>query len=241
MAKGQAQPAPEAGSQKVWSEDRVRSEAKATLASIVQSALTENGVGEIVQRISRLNRQPINTAELASDTELTSDADLNQEIARFQARWQDLYGQQFDVIGKPQVVFAEPAVQIQLGQHLEGAQLAAAKQPPESAEPPEAAAGVMSPNELVRVQLPEFHDAPALTVDLRKAPAEASSSGGEQGIYRLLVPDTTDAKQLKQNLLHCLKGLDEQQERWPESTAEAERIVSQKILAAIAAAPAQGD
>jgi hypothetical protein len=217
-----------------WSEDRMRTEAKATLAAIVQSALTENGLMDVTQHLSRVNRQPIDTAELAADTQLSNSAELNQQIAQFQAKWHDLYGQDFNVISRPQVAFGDPAIHVQPGQNLEDAQLAAERIPADDSEPPEAATGVASPNELVRVQFPEFHEVPELTVDLRQAPMEPSATTtAAASNYRLLVPNSMDAKALQENLLNCLKSLETQQERWPESSAEAERIVAQKILAAI--------
>jgi hypothetical protein len=191
----------------------VQQRASATLAAVVQAVTTEHSFTDLSRRLCGAECGKLLTVDLADD------AELNAAAHRFQATWKQLYGHPFYLLDHAQVVFSNDA-SIAPGEGGEGARLAAARITPDGADQPAASSAA----ELIHVDLPPLQGAPSVHATLREEP---------DGTFRILVPPTAEATQLKARLIHGLDALSADHHVWPESPAAAERIVAQRLLAAI--------
>jgi hypothetical protein len=200
------------------SADKALRDARATLATCVEAALTHNGLSDMVERFSKPARDRI--GKIDKD----SLGDLNAAIGQFKNDWKAKYNQDFKLTDKDEVVFGSP-VEVKVGD-TGAARLAAART---SANDTGATSSDREANNVVTVTMPATADAPALALRL-------VNEGTVMASYKIEVPDSLTADQLRDALTQQVKAIDGMKGSWPSDVNEAYRIASQHILAATQAA-----
>jgi hypothetical protein len=210
------------GRPKPISADVADLEARRALVAVTEAAVTVDGINDVVAQFTKADRQRIGTL----DTE--TSADLNAAVGEFLKHWKDVYGEDFQVKGKEQLVFAEP-VEIQPTNEVGEARLAGEKIPAEYApllpDGPEKAAAMTS-NESMTVTLPASAGAPRVMVHLH-------NEGEVTPAFKIEAPQMLDGERLKANLTACFNELSAMKEPWSSDVNEASRMVAQHVLAAI--------
>ena len=200
------------------SADSAMKDSRDTLSSAVEAALTNNGLNDVVDRLTKADRDRIGKIDKASL------GDLNAAIGKLKDDWKAKYNADFKLSDKEQVVFGTP-VAIKVGDIADNARLAGEKLSPTGTTPADKAADKAA-NNTATVSFPSAGDAPMVNLTLR-------NEGTVGGNYKIDVPDTLDANTLKQNLIMHINKVDSMKDKWPADANEAARVVSQHILAAI--------
>jgi hypothetical protein len=189
--------------------------ARETLATAVEAAVTHNGLNDVVERFSKSDRDRIGKYK---DDSL---ADLNAAIGQFKNDWKAKYNQDFKLTDKEQLVFGSP-VEVKTGDTTDSARLAASKSGPDNNT---AGGNDKAANNAVTVTMPADSGAPAVAIHLDNEGTVSSS-------YKINVPDTLTADQLRDALTQQIKSIDGMKGSWPSDVNEAYRVASQHILSA---------
>jgi hypothetical protein len=199
------------------SPDAAIKKTRATLAKVVEAAVTKDGLGDVVDHFTKADRDRIGKLDKSTW------GDLNAAIEKFRADWKAKYNQDFKLTDKEEVVFGAP-VEIQIGP-ASGARLASERTPADTAAPADNAAD-KTRNNVTHVSFPAANGAPAVTVQLENEGTLTSS-------YKIDVPTSLDGNRLRDNLTMTINKLDAMKDTWPSDANQAYRMVAQYILAAI--------
>jgi hypothetical protein len=197
-----------------------------TLATAVEAAVTKDGLGDVVERFTKADRDRIGRIDK------NTLGDLNAAIDKFRADWKAKYNQDFKLTDKEQVVFGTP-IEIKVGGDVaDNARLATERTGPtatgtNTSTSANTNANDKSVNNVTTVNVPAAGGAPAVTLKL-------TNEGTVTNSYKIDVPDSLNANRLRENLIKHLNDVDGMKDQWPPDANEAYRIVSQHVLAAIA-------
>lgn len=197
------------------SADAALKDARDTLASAVQAAVTNNGMGDLVERFTKVDRDRIGKVDK------NTLGDLNTVVDKFNADWKAKYNADFKISDKEAAVFGSP-VAVRVGAATDAARLAAAKTGPNDTT----AANDKSLNNTVVATFPAEGGAKPVDVTLL-------NEGTVMAGYKIDAPDTLTADKLKANLIHHLQMVNQMKDQWPADATEAGRIVSHHIMEAI--------
>jgi hypothetical protein len=184
------------------------------VAEVTQAAATKSGVDDIVERLSKADRDRINQNKDA----LKNTEALDGRIDQFQKDWKAKYNQDFKIPDKA-AVYNE-----QFGMITQGAEArtAGATVPPGDEKKMD--------RDFAVLKIPASHGKPALSVPLV---FEGTS-------WKIDAPDTLDANKLRDNIQTALTKADESKDQWPSDVNDAYRSVSHGILAAVMDQPQEG-
>jgi general stress protein YciG len=199
------------------SADKAVNETRKTLGSVVQAAVTKDGLGDVVDHFIKADRDRIGKLDKSTWN------DLNAAIDKFNGDWKAKYNEDFKITDKEQQVFGAP-VEIQFGQANE------ARTAAEKTGPAEGSTNANAPDKSMynhpRVAFPGMGGAAPLRLQL-------DNEGTVMASYKLQVPDTVDGNKLKDNLTSAINALDGMKDQWPADKIEAYRTVAAHVLAAI--------
>jgi hypothetical protein len=212
------------------------------IAQIAEASVTKDGLDDLVERFVDADRNRLGKSELDNNEK------LNGIIDQFRKNWKAKYNQDFD-IGDEDAVFTNQFAMIMQGEIGEGARVAGERLPGDTTTPPGAPAdptvrdrpadapGVGDRDRVAggdtnrdpgrnvaTVMIKESHGLPAVNLAMIHEMPDS---------WRLDLPDTVSAEQLRGNLENALTKLNEKQAQWPSDVNEAYRHATHCIVLAV--------
>src|SRR5688572_4053721 len=198
------------------------------LAQVAEASVTKDGLDDLVERLVDADRNRIGQSSLDSNEK------LNGIIEQFRKNWKAKYNQDFD-IGDEEAVFTDQFAMIMQGEIGDGAARVAGERvpgaPADPAAPPadrdKVAGGDANRDpgrNVATVVIKESHGLPPGNVLLIHEMPDS---------WRIDVPDTVTAEQLRGNLENALTKLNEKQAQWPTDVNEAYRHATHCLVLAV--------
>jgi len=197
-----------------------------TLAQVAEAAFTKNGVGDIVERLSKADRDRLNENK---DAYKTDDA-TNTQIEQVAKDWKDKYGNKFDIKDEDKVYNMQFASIDEMGAS-DAARTASGTVAPNSAPVDEAnrnstgatADASKTKGDAATVHIPASHGLPAVDVPMVK----------ELMGWRIDAPESVDGAKLKANIQAALNDINSMKAQWPADQDDAYRHVTHRLLLAV--------
>ena len=203
------------------------------IAQIAEASVTKNGLDDVVERLVDADRNRLGK----SDLDVGNDK-LNGIIDQFRKNWKAKYNQDFD-INDEDAVFNDQFAMIMQGEIADTARVAGERLPGDTTTPPPGAPAP-SPTDRDKVaggdtnRDPGRNVATVLIKDSHGLPAAHVVMIHEMpDSWRVDLPDTVTAEQLRGNLENALTKLNEKQGEWPADVNEAYRQASHCIILAV--------
>jgi hypothetical protein len=199
------------------------------LAQVAEASVTKDGLDDLVERLVDADRNRLGKSDLDAGNEK-----LNGIIAEFQKNWQAKYNQEFDIADET-AVFNDQFAMIMQGEIGDGGARVAGERvpgaPADTTVPPadrDRVAGGDANRDpgrnVATVVIKESHGLPMTNVSMIHEMPDS---------WRVDVPDTVTAEQLRGNLENALTKLNEKQAEWPTDVNEAYRKATHCILLAV--------
>jgi hypothetical protein len=203
------------------------------IAQVAEASVTKNGLDDLVERFVDADRNRLGK----SDLDVGNDK-LNGIIDQFRKNWKAKYNQDFD-IGDEDAVFNDQFAMIMQGEIADTARVAGERVPGDTTAPPPGAPAP-SPTDRDKVAGGDTNRDPGRNVatvmikDSHGLPAAHVMMIHEMpDSWRVDLPDTVTAEQLRGNLENALTKLNEKQGEWPTDVNEAYRHASHCIILAV--------
>lgn len=198
------------------------------LAQVAEASVTKDGLDDLVERLVDADRNRIGQSSLDNNEK------LNGIIEQFRKNWKAKYNQDFD-IGDEEAVFTDQFAMIMQGEIGDGAARVAGERVPgapvDPAAPPadrdKVAGGDTNRDpgrNVATVVIKESHGLPSGNVLLIHEMPDS---------WRIDVPDTVTAEQLRGNIENALTKLNEKQAQWPADVNEAYRHATHCLVLAV--------
>ena len=203
------------------------------VAQIAEAAVTKDGLDDLVERFVDADRNRLGQSDLKDHEK------LNGIIEQFRKNWKAKYSQDFDIKDED-AVFNDQFAMIMQGEIGEGARVAGERVPGErvpgdTTTPPAAPAPDRDKvaggdtnrdagRNVATVMIKESHGLPAAHLFMIHEMPDA---------WRLDLPDTVSAEQLRGNLENALTKLNEKQAEWPADVNDAYRHATHLIVLAV--------
>jgi hypothetical protein len=202
------------------------------LAQVAEASVTKDGLDDLVERFVDADRNRLGQSDLKNNEK------LNGIIDQFRKNWKAKYNQDFD-IGDEDAVLSDQFAMIMQGEIADTARVAGERVPGDTTTPPPGAPAP-SPTDRDKVaggdtnRDPGRNVATVLIKDSHGLPAAHVSMIHEMpDAWRVDVPDTVTAEQLRGNLENALTKLNEKQAEWPTDVNEAYRHATHCIILAV--------
>lgn len=197
-----------------------------TLAQVAEAAFSKNGVGDIVERFSKADRDRLNENK---DAYKTDDA-TNGQIDQLAKDWKDKYGDSFDIKDEDKVYNMQFASIDEMGAG-DAARTASGTVAPNSAATDDANHKAADANadaskmkgDAAVVHIAASHGLPAVDVPVVK----------EIMGWRIDAPESVDGAKLKANIQAALNDINGMKAQWPADQDEAYRHVTHRLLLAV--------
>ena len=203
------------------------------IAQVAEASVTKNGLDDLVERFVDADRNRLGK----SDLDVGNDK-LNGIIDQFRKNWKAKYNQDFD-ISDEDAVFNDQFAMIMQGEIADTARVAGERVPGDTTTPPPGAPAP-SPTDRDKVAGGDTNRDPGRNVatvmikDSHGLPAAHVVMIHEMpDSWRVDLPDTVTAEQLRGNLENALTKLNEKQGEWPTDVNEAYRHASHCIILAV--------
>ena len=216
------------------------------LAQVAEASVTKDGLDDLVERLVDADRNRLGQSSLDNNEK------LNGIIDQFRQNWKAKYNQDFD-ISDEDAVYTNQFAMIMQGEIGEGgARVAGERVPGAPADPaapgaprdpaaPGAPADPVGPDadrdrvaggdtnrdpgrNVATVMIKESHGLPSAHVSMIHEMPDS---------WRIDVPDTVTAEQLRGNIENALTKLNEKQAEWPADVNEAYRHATHVIVLAV--------
>ena len=204
------------------------------IAQIAEASVTKDGLDDLVERFVDADRNRLGQSDLDNNEK------LNGIIDQFRKNWKAKYNQDFD-IGDEDAVFNNQFAMIMQGEIGEGGARVAGERVPGDTTTPPTPADPAAPapdrdkvaggdtnrdpgRNVATVMIKESHGLPAVNLAMIHEMPDS---------WRLDLPDTVNAAQLRGNLENALTKLNEKQAEWPGDVNEAYRHATHCIVLAV--------
>jgi hypothetical protein len=205
------------------------------LAQVAEASVTKDGLDDLVERFVDADRNRLGKSDLDNNEK------LNGIVDQFRKNWKAKYNQDFDISDETAVFNDQFAMIMQgeigdggarvAGERVPGAPADTTVPPADRTVPPadrDRVAGGDTNRDpgrnVATVMIKESHGLPMANVSMIHEMPDS---------WRIDVPDTVTAEQLRGNLENALTKLNEKQGEWPTDVNEAYRHATHCIVLAV--------
>lgn len=192
-----------------------------TLADTVESAVEKNGFSDLISYLNQADQQ-----RLKDDSKNANFDDLNAAAAQLQQDWNNKYGHDFKIDDSHQTFASAQIYQGDIGSQARTAGETMAPQANNSNGTPDNSQANRTDANLATAVINASNMRHRLVIRL-------SNEGTVMDSWKIDLPQQYSADQLKAALVQRLNGLHNNVDRWPTDEAQAQRVVSTQILAAL--------
>jgi len=200
------------------------------LAQVTNAALTKGGFDDLVERLSKADRQRLN--DFANSKKFD---DLDGRIAQLQKDWKAKYNDDFKLSNEQLVFGTGSTYQFIAGAGLNSARMAGAQLGSNENQTPNA--NTQARTDMDRTATSGNEQMATVIIPPKSQMSEVTlhlvNEGTVMNAWRIDIPDTISGQRLHDSLLKHLTMIDDMKAQWPSDVNEAYRHVATHVLAAL--------